>query len=77
MMSASWSEKNSPSKLTGFPSDNAQDLKAFVHSTPDGPRIHTTDLKLVPVLATDTHAEYQPPWASSAMLASWRATSTG
>ena len=76
MMSASEREELAV-KADWLIGQRAQDLKGFVHSTPDGPRIHTTDLKLVPVLATDTHAEYQPPGASSAMLASWRATSTG
>ena len=60
-MSASWSEKNSPLKLTGVAfAQAAQDLQAFVHPPSACLGVDAADLDLVRVLAADPDTEREP-----------------
>ena len=58
---ASRIEKNSPSKLTGLPSERLRRISSDSSMRrPTRPRVDATDFELVRILAADPHAEHEP-----------------
>jgi hypothetical protein len=62
-------------RLTGL--QLAHDGEAFVHPRAPGCWVHPADRDFAAILAAYPDPEDEPPGASRAMSASWRATRTG